>query len=195
MSTNTYELEQPMYVISEADWNELDSIPRSDYAKEKSLLVDVATLAEKRRNCCIIFISHRWLRPNPKKASQQPHPDNAENEKFRLIRSALQVLRRQIGNAEVYLWCDFYGIDQDEDELKTKGIRSLPAYIERSDMLLTPIASNSNYTRTQIEAIRSRAGERGFKYVRKLGFSTAFTKDLDQFHHTEEVSVYIQLCI
>ena len=177
-----------MYVISETDWKSLEAIPRSNEAQEKSLLVDVTSLSEKRKDCCIIFISHRWLRPNPKKETQQPHPDNRENEKFRLIRSALQVLRRQIGTAEVYLWCDFFGINQDDEVLKTKGIRSLPAYIERSDMLLTPIASNSNYTRNQVERIRARFAERGFKYVRKLGFSTSFAKDLDQFHHAEEVS-------
>lgn len=181
-----YKLETPMVVIAEEDFVALDAIPRSNVAKEKELLIDVNALRKRRKNCLLIYISHRWLKPK----AITPHPDNHRKEKFRLIRSALRVLRGQIGKEPaVFLWCDYFGIDQDDNDLKIKGIMSLPAYIERSDMLLTPIASNSNYTLTQISQIEKRSKERGYQFVRKLNFSATFAKDLAKFHHTEEVRV------
>jgi len=42
---------------------------------------------------------------------------------------------------QVYIWIDYFGINQDEHELNIKemGIESLPSYIESSDVLFTPL--------------------------------------------------------
>lgn len=177
-----------MMVISESDFAALTSIPRSDEAVAKGLLVDVESLGNTRKDCLVVFISHRWLRSNPKKGN--PHPDSAENEKHKLITAGLRVLHRNLGEtAGVYIWCDYFGIDQDDDTKKLQGIRSLPAYIERSDMLLTPIASNAIYNINEIEAIKKTSKDRGFRYVEALNFSVSYVKDLDSWYHTEEVTV------
>ena len=57
----------------------------------------------------IVFISHRWLRPdiNPSKA----HPDDAAGTKHKLICDGMEKLAEDKGwdLERVYLWVDFAG--------------------------------------------------------------------------------------
>lgn len=123
-------------------------IPRSDEARRiNGLLVRLADLPD-RTNTLIVFVSHRWLR------SRAGYSDSSNNAKYERIIVGTEILKRQFHAVEptmtspapkrILLWIDWACIDQDDHKRKTLGVASLPAYVERSDALLTPIPSDRN---------------------------------------------------
>lgn len=124
----------------------LGNIPRSDAARSiNGLLVRLSDVRD-RGSTLVIFVSHRWLR------SRSGLPDSKSHAKYERVCVAVEILKRQFlagtsnDQAEaprrVLLWIDWSCLDQDEPELKARGVASLPAYVERSDVLLTPITGN-----------------------------------------------------
>eukprot|EP00993_Chasmostoma_nieuportense_P000789 NODE_1724_length_1401_cov_33.896389_g1637_i0.p1 GENE.NODE_1724_length_1401_cov_33.896389_g1637_i0~~NODE_1724_length_1401_cov_33.896389_g1637_i0.p1 ORF type:complete len:407 (-),score=84.03 NODE_1724_length_1401_cov_33.896389_g1637_i0:124-1344(-) len=127
-----YTLLAPMQLLPFNEFHYLGSIPRSDVAKT------VPSTSLEGQKVCIVFISHRWLRPsmNPKQA----HPDDTNNSKYQLILSAIATIKTALpSDCAVYLWIDFACIDQDDGKKKLQGIMSLPGYIERCHVTLTPL--------------------------------------------------------
>lgn len=126
--------EAPMKLLLFEDLRAFQAIPRSNEAVPHKYLHDVPTA--ERPDDCIVFVSHRWFAPSldPNEA----HPDK-EGLKFAIIIKAVEEIKRGLKpGTKVYLWIDFFCIDQDNVELKIKGIMCLPAYICNSDCLLTP---------------------------------------------------------
>mmetsp|Transcript_18682 Transcript_18682/g.24658 ORF Transcript_18682/g.24658 Transcript_18682/m.24658 type:complete len:540 (-) Transcript_18682:350-1969(-) len=124
-----------MVVVPYSVFKSHGSIPRSN----ANLGIPYASLGNKRRKCFIVFVSHRWLQGqmNP------PHPDK-DNKKFELICEIFEKMAKGLAKEiELYIWIDFACIDQDDPELKMKGVNSLPSYIERCDALLTPYTDST----------------------------------------------------
>eukprot|EP00993_Chasmostoma_nieuportense_P000734 NODE_1675_length_1416_cov_86.633825_g1590_i0.p1 GENE.NODE_1675_length_1416_cov_86.633825_g1590_i0~~NODE_1675_length_1416_cov_86.633825_g1590_i0.p1 ORF type:complete len:405 (+),score=96.12 NODE_1675_length_1416_cov_86.633825_g1590_i0:50-1264(+) len=133
-SACVYPLLAPMKLLPFEAFSKLGSIPRSNSAKTE----DYSKV--EGRKACIIFVSHRWLRPslNP----SQAHPDDPQNRKYKLILDAVGKLKTTL-TCDIYLWLDFACIDQDDSKMKLNGILSLPGYIERCHLTLTPIVDLS----------------------------------------------------
>ncbi|CAM9115200.1 unnamed protein product [Heterosigma akashiwo] len=124
----------PMKLLLFEDLLVFGAIPRSNDAVPHKYLSDIP--AAERLKVCIVFLSHRWFAPHlePKKA----HPDK-RGLKFAIIIKSMESIKNSLEpGTKIYLWIDFFCIDQDSAELKIKGIMSLPAYIYNSDCLLTP---------------------------------------------------------
>ena len=82
------------------------------------------------------------------------HPDNEQGLKYATIVEGLQRLidgmpsphefalskdsSSATAESALFLWIDFFCIEQDAVEPLRAGIRSLPAYIERCDIVFTP---------------------------------------------------------
>eukprot|EP01010_Urceolus_cornutus_P003787 NODE_554_length_1550_cov_252.945370_g416_i0.p1 GENE.NODE_554_length_1550_cov_252.945370_g416_i0~~NODE_554_length_1550_cov_252.945370_g416_i0.p1 ORF type:complete len:458 (-),score=102.54 NODE_554_length_1550_cov_252.945370_g416_i0:175-1494(-) len=102
---------------------------------------DAVEVSSLSKNSVIVFISHRWLRPHMDPTIA--HPDNEKNEKHgHIILGLEKFFPSTEEHRRLYLWIDFACIDQDDNNLKGKGIKSLPAYIEKSHLTLTPIVDN-----------------------------------------------------
>mmetsp|Transcript_33054 Transcript_33054/g.43510 ORF Transcript_33054/g.43510 Transcript_33054/m.43510 type:complete len:286 (+) Transcript_33054:48-905(+) len=132
-----FKIECPMILIPIDSFEKFHAIPRSNNRDEVDAIDLDNISSEERKNILIIFVSHRWLRAslNPAEA----HPDLPNGIKHELIVKAVR--RLQFGlldDPKIYIWIDFCSIHQDDLETLKKGVASLPGYVERSDILLTP---------------------------------------------------------
>ena len=114
-------------------------LPRSDAAKED--LVVAGSLPCMK----IVFISHRWLRPD--RVAARAHPDDASGSKYALVLHGLRKMMEQESwkEEDVYIWLDFCGIDQLDNELKLRGVKSLRAYVAKSDAVLIPAVKGFDF--------------------------------------------------
>lgn len=140
----------------------------SDKATVAHVQYDELVSRGGRPTSIVCFISHRWYalhlihnliiiccnRLNPSMRAAEMHPDNEQGLKYATIVQGLQRLidgmpsphaftlsgdhNSVSAEDSLYLWIDFFCIDQDEVEPLRAGIRSLPAYIERCDIVFTP---------------------------------------------------------
>jgi len=135
-------MQAPMRLLDFEEFKVLGKIPRSDNNEICSIyLSDIVN----RTDTFIIFVSHRWFCPH--KNPYQAHPDTKENIKFNLIVEAVDSLLNLIGrDVKVFLWIDYYCIDQFNEEDKKKGIQSLAAYISNSDCLFSPFSNAASRT-------------------------------------------------
>ena len=98
-----------------------------------------------------IFLSHRWCRPwqtqkeceaNGHKWAGEANPDDESGSKYRLIVATTEKLIDEHGWQDelddVYLWMDFFGIDQDDVVRKVAGVRSLMGYCSLCELMLVP---------------------------------------------------------
>lgn len=99
-----------------------------------------------RKKAFVVFITHRWFSPDSE-LGEDGHPDTDSLVKYRLVLHAMEWLKAQLRESEVdgqnlYLWLDYACVHQYDPLAKARGVRSLPAYIERCDALLTPVADD-----------------------------------------------------
>lgn len=96
----------------------------------------VIPLGQWKQDGRIVFLSHRWLRP------QEGHPDDADNSKLSAIcKAGIEYCQQQqnrqsempLDTAKCYLWIDYCCIDQTNPIIKKRSIQSLPLYILLSD--------------------------------------------------------------
>lgn len=126
--------EAPMKLLPFEVLRAFGAIPRSSEKLAHKLLGDISPQA--REESFFVFLSHRWFEP-----SLDPNIANPDKRglKFATVITAVEKIKDGLKpGTTVYLWIDFFCIDQDDAELKIKGIRCLPAYIYNSDCLLTP---------------------------------------------------------
>jgi len=137
-----YQMYAPMKMIPLEAFEKFGRIPRSsDLVETTATHLDLGRRGRSR--CVVVFISHRWLRPslNPEEA----HPDSVDGVKYQAILTAAHKLKASVKDKnQIYIWIDYFSIDQDNAALKKAGIRSLPAYVENSDILLTPYADGGS---------------------------------------------------
>jgi len=131
----------PMRLINFENFKMLDHIPRSN-----EIIQGVIELHQisNRKETFIIFISHRWF--------QFGLPDLITNVKFRIIIQAVTKLRHQVGlDKTLYIWVDYFCIDQDDFDKKMAGIDSLPAYVMNSDCLFSPFCNEASKSIVSVE--------------------------------------------
>lgn len=139
-STNyQFKTQTEMLLIPLAEFKKFGSIPRSSDRSCLNMMCYEELMEDNRRHDSLIaFISHKWLNPtlNPK----DMHPDHGTC-KYDIICCGLERLLSgfDISENDVYLWIDFCCIEQDDIGTLKAGVRSLPAYIERSDIIFTPV--------------------------------------------------------
>jgi hypothetical protein len=127
----------PIRVINYENFKILNEFPRYPDCKEVVEHLDEID----QDNSFLIFISHCWLAGynGSKYWRGFPHPDNLDNEKFKLTVNAIN--RAKVALApfmkHCYVWCDFGCIDQSKDP--AGELKQLNKIVESMDCLLTPI--------------------------------------------------------
>jgi len=133
-----------MRLIDFSIFKNLNHIPRSDEPIQSLTVEDLNNPTNensmlKRNQCLVVFISHRWFRSG----SKNPRPDTNKNTKYHLIVKSIESLIASVGeNVSVFLWIDYFCVDQDNQEQKMQSIRSLPYFISNSDCILTPLSED-----------------------------------------------------
>ena len=131
--------EAPMMVLPLTALKKHGKLPRSDAASGDLVL------AGSRPGMKVVFISHRWLRPD--RVVTRAHPDDDKGTKYALVLVGLQKLmaQEQWQESDVHVWIDFCGIHQFDPDLKMRGVRSLRAYVAKSDAVLVPAAKGFEF--------------------------------------------------
>lgn len=99
----------PIRLISFDKLKKRDDFPRNPDNKNLCVVADKID----REKSLLIFLSHCWLRgfPGAPGYDKKPHPDNASNDKFKLMISAINALifsqTKNIKEENVYVWIDF----------------------------------------------------------------------------------------
>jgi len=103
--------ETPMTAVPLLDFLECGHIPRSNEKLAKLVVEGLFDL--------IIFVSHRWWGGDK--------PDREDNIKYRLLCDGLRNLAKgkEADRSKVGVWMDYPCIEQDNDDLKWKGVQSL----------------------------------------------------------------------
>mmetsp|Transcript_3301 Transcript_3301/g.4647 ORF Transcript_3301/g.4647 Transcript_3301/m.4647 type:complete len:625 (+) Transcript_3301:335-2209(+) len=124
-----------MKLIRKEDFEAAGHIPRSN---EQVTFISLEDLGEERRKkCFIIFVSHRWWAGE----TSEPHPDVPESIKFNILVKSFNQAQSLLGKeVQIYIWIDFFCIDQDDKDQQVLGIKSLVFYVAASDCLLTPFS-------------------------------------------------------
>jgi hypothetical protein len=145
------EPEAPMYLMDVDVFSEEGKFLRQDIALNEGKLIRYCDLEEvDRAQTMIVFISHRWLNTDSDK------PDSDDNFKFKITKLGLDMLKRQSGGGvRMLVWLDYSCMNQLDRLLMASGIASLPAYVERSSVILSPILPNDYYTQNDLDFINS----------------------------------------
>jgi hypothetical protein len=156
----------PMRVVSFETFQDFGQLPRSSDRKTHEISV-------LHGNAKLVFISHRWFRPNedPKIA----HPDDEHNSKHKLVCAGIQKLAEQKkwNIQHMYLWLDFCGVEQDDFALLKAGVASLRGYISVCDAVLIPSREvppeGSEWT---VDRIAGEYGGRAWTRLESMSFYT-----------------------
>lgn len=127
----------PLLAVSYEDFRRFRAIPRSNHGLAKPF----PPRGSHSHFAKLVFISHRWLRPNA------GHPDDTDCSKYSLILKGLKMLADKMSWnlwKDVYVWVDFACVNQDDSTLQMAHIKSLLAYVARSDALLIPASQGYN---------------------------------------------------
>lgn len=116
--------------------------------KHITLLSDV-----DRTNALIVFVSHCWVsgfdgkdkdgavinHTIAKNWREYPHPDNKENDKYKLIVEAIKYIWKHMapGMRKCYIWKDFSCMDQNGNP--AGELKQLDKIVEACDCMLTPV--------------------------------------------------------
>ena len=135
--------EAPFVVVPWTAFRGYGRLPRSS----DHLAIEVDDPESKH----VIFLSHRWYRPwqtreeceaNGHEWAGQPNPDDESGSKYRNTVATIEKLVDEHGWQDelddVYVWMDFFGIDQDDPVRKVAGVRSLMGYSALCEMMLVP---------------------------------------------------------
>ena len=111
----------PMKVMRWQNFSSLDHIPRSDEAQAKGLLEDGIAPG----SICI-FISHSWWERSESGSAPDFTSGTNRNLKFKTICSGISALieRGKLDASTLTLWCDYFSIDQIDEEKKRLGVQS-----------------------------------------------------------------------
>jgi hypothetical protein len=162
----------PMRVVSFETFQDFGQLPRSSDRKTHEISV-------LHGNAKLVFISHRWFRPNedPKIA----HPDDEHNSKHKLVCAGIQKLAEQKkwNIQHMYLWLDFCGVEQDDVALLTAGVASLRGYISVCDAVLIPSRevppAGSEWT---VDRIAGEYGGRAWTRLESMSFYAVGSPEL-----------------
>ncbi len=173
--------EAPMRVIAFSDFECFRMIPRSSDTRKtqkggskesdhEGKLLHLHDVNEVSRDMKLIFISHRWLRPDvdPAKA----HPDDAQGSKHKLICAGVRKLGVKKGwnINQVGLWLDFCGVEQDDDVLLKAGVASLRGYISICDAVLIPSPDVPEAGDNTVDKIAGEYGARAWTRLESMSF-------------------------
>lgn len=163
---NGIKTESPMRVVEFATFEKFGKLPRSSDKKTMELVVVPG-------DAKLVFISHRWLRPNadPKIA----HPDDDDGTKHKLICAGIQKLaeKKKWNTHQVYLWLDFCGVEQDNDVLLKAGVASLRGYISLCDAVLIPSPQvPDEVSENTVDKIAGGYGDRAWTRLESMSFYT-----------------------
>ena len=127
----------PMALIPFSEFKRHGSIPSSFNAESINTIgYDQLCQSGNRASSLVVFVSHLWL--SPSLDISRSHPD-FDNIKYNLICRGLERLKNVLPDIqEIYLWIDFFCIDQKDLSLRSIGIGNLPGYLECCDALFTP---------------------------------------------------------
>lgn len=121
------------------DWRNLYLRNGGAHIPAPDLLVELKQISPD--DTIVGFVSHCWLRgwPGAPGYKDQPHPDDADNHKFKLLCEALEKLQKfqYSGFKKQYVWIDFCCINQDGNP--AAELKQLDLIIKTSDFILTPI--------------------------------------------------------
>ena len=145
------EPDAPMYLMDIQTFCQAGKFLRQDRALQDGKLLRYRDLTDTdKANSMIVFISHRWLN------ADSDRPDSDRHEKYQLTKMGLEMLKRQSGGkVRILVWLDYSCMNQLDRVLMASGIASLPAYVERSSVLLSPILPNEYYAPHELEEIDS----------------------------------------
>lgn len=129
--------EVPMVLISFDVLKQIGRIPCStEHSLVDTVRYDDLLTRGSRSASLIVFMSHLWLSPSTDRAVS--HPD-FNGLKHSLLCRGLERIRNGLPYLdEIYIWIDYFCIDQQDDSLRSIGLDNLPGYLERCDVLFTP---------------------------------------------------------
>jgi hypothetical protein len=176
--------EAPMYIIRFSDFERFGMIPRSsDTTKtqgpsndcdQQGKLLHMLQVNDVSEDMKLIFISHRWLRPDvdPTKA----HPDDAVGSKHKLICAGVRKLAAKKGwdVTNLGLWVDFCGVEQDDGMLLKAGVASLRGYISVCDAVLIPSPKLPESGENTVDKIAGEYGGRAWTRLESMSFYTVW---------------------
>lgn len=116
------------------------------YEEVTDLHVPYESLTHDLSKSAIVFVSHRW--------TSSGTPDIEDHLKYKTISLGMNILQRQIGSEiDMYVWVDYSCMHQEDRVKMGSGIASLPAYVERSAIVLTPLFPDNLYNSKDKEHI------------------------------------------
>jgi len=125
----------PMRLLTLPQFKTFGKIPKSSEIGTSFTTPFKLQEENKRESSFIVLVSHRWY--------QITEPD-VSNIKFGLLCKGLDQIQEKVGPAKVLVWVDYYGIDQENEELMKQAALCLLDYISSSDALLTPFTDSVN---------------------------------------------------
>ena len=121
-------------------------------------------------------MSHRWYRPwqtreeceaNGHEWAGQPNPDDESGSKYRNTVATIEKLVDEHGWQDelddVYVWMDFFGIDQDDPVRKVAGVRSLMGYSALCEMMLVPYPEKEGAAEDVTKRLTESASAKSFR--------------------------------
>eukprot|EP00752_Nemacystus_decipiens_P004430 g4043.t1 len=140
--------EAPMFVLPLAGLSAARCFPKYQNAMNSGALVPYDSL--DRNSAFVVFVSHRWVNDSTRSTGFRQRgatgdggdgtPDVDSAKHAFLVEGLSSILASLPREVAVFLWIDFSCIDQDNEESKRKGARSLAAYMQLSDAVFTPYA-------------------------------------------------------
>lgn len=124
------------------------SIPK--YSDQKKLTVALKELSpEIHGDSLFLFVSHVWLRPSKDSSDWdgQAHPDNAQNDKYRLLVAGVEKLLNLMTKSlkECYLWVDYSCLDQNQSPSEQINRNHMfPIVLSYCDAVITPLVDEEH---------------------------------------------------
>ena len=152
-----FEFLEPMQLVKFDDLVQLGSFESYAYLEEQEYLVDFDDI--DRENSLVVYISHNWL---PVVDDFNSTVDNSRGEKFEIVSTTIDTMLEylMIGvRMEVYVWMDYCCVPFEKAEQRKRISLSIPYYLSKSDLVLTPITSiaKESFSEEQIEVIMEEA--------------------------------------
>lgn len=132
-----------IFFIDFVEFKKLEEFPRS--SEPSSLLRSLDEI--DRNSSLLIFISHCWLRGHAEAEGYDtvPHPDNVDNDKFKLCVQGIQWVKERFAPAmnKCFVWMDFSCVDQKNRQELDKSFKRYDKIMECCDLMFTPIVDHN----------------------------------------------------